>query len=212
MVSRLLLNSRKGIEDQYPEFFVASTYVGSSILFLLRGLLRKQAWGVLKIRSQMSPFERILILERKLNRLNHVHICDVSAQLCCGDTCQIWTWCLIGNQCVGGSEKWREYGIVLVFSWRSRRFQWTWLGVNRPSGCGVTASVRPGRDGWAGGYNSTCSLQWRHNEHGLKSLASRVFTQPFIHALVKENIKAPRHWSLWGAFTGDRWIPRTKGQ
>ena len=42
--------------------------------------------------------------------------------------------------------------------------------------------------------------------------ASRLFTQPFIQAQVKENIKAPRHWPLWGEFTGDRWIPRTKGQ
>ena len=39
-----------------------------------------------------------------------------------------------------------------------------------------------------------------------------VFTQPFIYAQIKENIKAPRHWPLWGEFTGDRWIPRTKGQ
>ena len=31
-------------------------------------------------------------------------------------------------------------------------------------------------------------------------------------AQIKENIKAPRHWPLWGKFTGDRWIPRTKGQ
>ena len=22
---------------------------------------------------------------------------------------------------------------------------------------------------------------------------------------MKENIKGPRHWSLWGEFTGDRW-------
>ena len=29
---------------------------------------------------------------------------------------------------------------------------------------------------------------------------------------IKENIKAPRHWPLCGEFTGDRWIPRTKGQ
>ena len=28
----------------------------------------------------------------------------------------------------------------------------------------------------------------------------------------KEYIKAPRHLPLWGEFTGDRWIPRTKGQ
>ena len=29
---------------------------------------------------------------------------------------------------------------------------------------------------------------------------------------IKENIEAPRHWPLWGEFTGDRWIPHTKGQ
>ena len=46
----------------------------------------------------------------------------------------------------------------------------------------------------------------------LKSPASRVFTQPFIQVEIKESIKAPRHWSLWGEFTGDRWISRTKVQ
>ena len=46
----------------------------------------------------------------------------------------------------------------------------------------------------------------------LSLLASRLFTQPFIQAQIKENIKAPRHWPLWGEFTGDQWIPRTKGQ
>ena len=40
----------------------------------------------------------------------------------------------------------------------------------------------------------------------------RLFTQPFMHAQIKENIKAPRHWPLCGEFTGDRWIPRTNGQ
>ena len=34
--------------------------------------------------------------------------------------------------------------------------------------------------------------RWR-----LKSPASRLFTQPFIQAQIKENIKAPRHWPLW---------------
>ena len=46
--------------------------------------------------------------------------------------------------------------------------------------------------------------RWR-----LKSPASRLFTQPFIQAQIKK-IKAPRHWFLWGEFTGDRWILRTK--
>ena len=44
--------------------------------------------------------------------------------------------------------------------------------------------------------------RWR-----LKSPVSRLFTQPFIQAQIKENIKAPRHWPLWGEFTDDRWIP-----
>ena len=56
-------------------------------------------------------------------------------------------------------------------------------------------------------YNDVIWAQWR-----LESPASRIFTQPFIQAQIKENIKPPRHWSLWGEFTGHRWIPRTKGQ
>ena len=28
----------------------------------------------------------------------------------------------------------------------------------------------------------------------------------FIQAQIKENIKAPRHWPLYGELTGDRWI------
>ena len=49
--------------------------------------------------------------------------------------------------------------------------------------------------------------RWR-----LKSPTSRLCTQPFVQTQIKENIKAPRHWPLWGEFTGDRWIPRTKVQ
>ena len=61
---------------------------------------------------------------------------------------------------------------------------------------------------------STCHynyvLQWARWR--LKSPASWLFTQPFIQVQIKENIKALRHWPLCGEFTGDRWIPRTKGQ
>ena len=32
-------------------------------------------------------------------------------------------------------------------------------------------------------------------------------TQPFIQAQIKENIKATRHWPLWGKSTDDLWIP-----
>ena len=42
---------------------------------------------------------------------------------------------------------------------------------------------------------------------------SWLFAQPFFfQAQIKGNIKAPRHWLLWGEFTGGRWIPRTKDQ
>ena len=49
--------------------------------------------------------------------------------------------------------------------------------------------------------------RWR-----LKSSASRLFTQPFIQAQIKENINSPRNWLLWGEFTSERWISSTKGQ
>ena len=50
-------------------------------------------------------------------------------------------------------------------------------------------------------------MRWR-----LKSPASPLFTQPFIPAYIKANIKAPRHWPLCGEFTRDRLIPHTNGQ
>ena len=56
----------------------------------------------------------------------------------------------------------------------------------------------------------TMTSQW--TRWRLKSPTSPLFTQPFIGAQIKENIKAPRHWPLCGEFTGDQWIPRTNGQ
>ena len=48
-------------------------------------------------------------------------------------------------------------------------------------------------------------------------MASQITSLTIVYSTVfqaqtKENIKAPRHWPLWGEFTGDRWFPRTKGQ
>ena len=39
-----------------------------------------------------------------------------------------------------------------------------------------------------------------------------IVNQPFVQAQIKGNIKALGHCLLWGEFTGDRWIPRAKGQ
>ena len=44
-----------------------------------------------------------------------------------------------------------------------------------------------------------------HQSHDY--LLNRLFKAQII-----ENIEAPRHWPLWGEFTGDRWILGTKGQ
>ena len=44
--------------------------------------------------------------------------------------------------------------------------------------------------------------RWR-----LKSPASRLFTQPFIQAQIKENIKAPRHWPFAGNSPGTGEFP-----
>ena len=41
----------------------------------------------------------------------------------------------------------------------------------------------------------------------LKSPASRFFTQSFIQAQIKENIKGPRHWPLCGEFIGTGEFP-----
>ena len=37
--------------------------------------------------------------------------------------------------------------------------------------------------------------------------ASRLFTQAFIQAQIKENIKVPRHWPMYGEFTGTGEFP-----
>ena len=53
-------------------------------------------------------------------------------------------------------------------------------------------------------------LKYHYCDVIMSAMACRLFTQPFIQVQLKENIKAPRHWPLWGEFPGDRWIPSTK--
>ena len=57
-------------------------------------------------------------------------------------------------------------------------------------------------------------LQWRHNQCDGVSNHRRLNCLPnrLIRCISKKNNNALRHWPLWGEFTGDRWIPRTKGQ
>ena len=73
------------------------------------------------------------------------------------------------------------------------------------------------------GYGNTflwesylCFLPAHYDDLIMTEMASHITSLTIVcstfHAQMKENIKAPRHWPLWGEFTGDRWIPRTKGQ
>ena len=54
-------------------------------------------------------------------------------------------------------------------------------------------------------FSITMTSQWLR--WGIKSPASRLFTQLFIQMQIKENIKAPRHWPLCGDFTGTGEFP-----
>ena len=62
-------------------------------------------------------------------------------------------------------------------------------------------------------------IKWRHfprywpfvwGIHRLQSPASRLFTQLLIQTQIKENIKASRHWPLWGEFITTGEFPAQK--
>ena len=56
----------------------------------------------------------------------------------------------------------------------------------------------------------TVTSQWALRR--LKLPASRLFSQAFVQAYTKENIKATQNWTLLGESPGDLWISLTKGQ
>ena len=53
-------------------------------------------------------------------------------------------------------------------------------------------------------------LPWRHN--GRDGVSNHQPPGCLFKAQIKEIIKAPRHWPLWGEFIDDRWTPCTKGR
>ena len=92
---------------------------------------------------------------------------------------------------------------ITARAWRTCRDAWRDCLLAVSFEVGGSENV-PGIPGACATRNFTYLVRgpWRP-----KSPASRLFTQPFIQVHIKENIKAPRHWPLWGEFTGDRWIP-----
>ena len=56
-------------------------------------IAKGERWGLLRIRPLISPLRKVLILlTDNSDALKHVHIWQVSPQLSCGDTSQIWMW------------------------------------------------------------------------------------------------------------------------
>ena len=51
----------------------------------------------------------------------------------------------------------------------------------------------------------TVTYQWA--SWRLKSPASRLFSQSFVQAYIKENIRAQRYWPVWAESTDDQWFP-----
>ena len=94
-----------------------------------------------------------------------------------------------------------------------------WSEVNMGSDNGF---LSPGNKLQPGPISNLITLQWHHNERdGVSNnqpqhcLLNRLFrrrSKKTLNLIKALNIKAPLHWPLWGEFTGDRWIPRTKGQ
>ena len=56
---------------------------------------------------------------------------------------------------------------------------------------------------------ASVTSQKRNNEHDGVSNDQRhdCLLNPLFKAQLLENLKAPRHWPLWGKFIGDRWHP-----
>ena len=66
---------------------------------------------------------------------------------------------------------------------------------------------------WKNACPDHFSLLWRHNDAMASHIISLSIVYSVVHSVqIKENIKAPCQWPLCGEFTGDRGIPRTKGQ
>ena len=82
-----------------------------------------------------------------------------------------------------------------------------WPFVRRIHRSPVNSSPHKGQ--WRGALTFSLIYAWingwvNKREAGVYSIV--------FQAQIKENIKAPRHWPLWGEYTDDRLIPRRKGQ
>ena len=65
-------------------------------------------------------------------------------------------------------------------------------------------------------YLQTLYNKCHYNDVIMSAMASQITGVSIVCSTVgpgaDKKIKAPRYWPLCGEFTGDRWIPHTKGQ
>ena len=61
--------------------------------------------GVTKAPFVNFSVSKMLLSKYLLDYLHHIHIWQVSPQLSCGNTCQIWTWYTIASMYFGDAEK-----------------------------------------------------------------------------------------------------------
>ena len=60
---------------------------------------------------------------------------------------------------------------------------------------------------WGGNIQYWPNIHKTTPTGSIKSPASGLFVQPFVQVKIKENIKAPHHWPLWGEYISDWWFP-----
>ena len=89
---------------------------------------------------------------------------------------------------------------------------WLWVSLAKPAvACTLSCYM------YHGNLVSVEFLAKHHySDSIMRAMASQITTVSIVYPTVcsgaDKNIKTLRHWPLWGEFTGDRWIPFTKGQ
>ena len=98
-----------GVDELIEPFCSGLNVLKNHIIRL--GSLFRLGWGLLFFCSLISPLQEISIWPKEtLDSFNHVHICQVSPPLSCGDTWQIRTCYNTANQCFELLKNWEYKG------------------------------------------------------------------------------------------------------
>ena len=154
-----------------------------------------QGWGLLRQFPPFRYFANFSALSKQTLAIEYpVYIWQVSPQLSCGDTCQIWTWCEESNMYFCHIENF-AYGEINERSFSNPHPR--------------TASLELGLSFKYQGSH--------HNDVIMSAMASQITSLTIVCSAVYSGADQRKHQrsaslALWREFTGDRWIPRTNGQ